>query len=111
LDPGPPPPSPANSLRSDSAGGRRRRLGVLVLLVAAIVLFFFDPATYGFYPPCVFRTIFGAACPGCGSLRAMHQLLRGNFAAAWALNPMLMIAGPLAVAATLFTVLRKPRTP
>ena len=41
----------------------------------------------------------------------MHQLLHGNFAAAWALNPMLMIAGPLAVAATLFTVLRKPRTP
>ena len=41
----------------------------------------------------------------------MHQLLHGNLAAAWALNPMLMIAGLLAVAATLFTVLRKPRTP
>ena len=41
----------------------------------------------------------------------MHQLLHGNLAAAWALNPMLMIVGPLAVAVTLFTVLRKPRTP
>ena len=89
----------------------RRLLVPFVILAGGLVLFFFDPATAGFYPPCLFRTIFGAQCPGCGSLRAMHQLLHGNFAAAWALNPMLMIAGPLAAAVTLFTILRNRRTP
>ncbi len=83
----------------------------LLLLAGGIVLFFFDPATTGFYPPCLFKTIFGHACPGCGSLRAMHQLLHGNVAAAWALNPMVMIVGPLAVAAALFTGLRNRKTP
>jgi hypothetical protein len=70
------------------------------------VLFFFDPATAGFYPPCLFRTVFGTQCPGCGSLRAAHQLLHGNVAAAWALNKTVFIALPLAAAATLFTFLR-----
>ena len=79
----------------------------LLFLAAAAVLFFFDPATAGFYPPCLFKTIFGAQCPGCGSLRAMHQLLHGNFAAAWALNKPLLVALPLAAAAGLFTFLRK----
>ena len=75
------------------------------------VLFFFDPAVAGFYPPCLFKTVFGAECPGCGSLRAAHQLLHGNFAAAWALNPALMIVGPPAGALALFTFLRNPKAP
>jgi hypothetical protein len=58
----------------------------LLFLVCGIVLFFFDPATTGLYPPCLFKTFLGVQCPGCGSLRAMHQLLHGNVAAAWALN-------------------------
>lgn len=87
---------------------RRRRVGILaVLLFAGTLLFLFDPATSSFYPPCLFKTVLGVPCPGCGSLRAAHQLLHGHFAAAWALNPALMIVGPLAAALTLFTYLRK----
>ncbi len=70
-----------------------------LLLPAAAVLFFFDPATAGFYPPCLFKTIFGAQCPGCGSLRAMHQLLHVNLAAAWALNKPIVVGLPLAAIA------------
>ncbi|MCM3875226.1 MAG: DUF2752 domain-containing protein [Thermoanaerobaculia bacterium] len=70
------------------------------------VLFFFDPATAGFYPACLFKTVLGAPCPGCGSLRAAHQLLHGNVAAAWALNRTVLVAVPLAAAVTLFTFLR-----
>ena len=84
-------------------------LGAAAVLAAA--LFFLDPATHGFYPPCLFKTIFGLPCPGCGSLRAMHQLLHGNLGAAWALNPMLMIVGPLAASVALFTFLRSRKTP
>jgi hypothetical protein len=91
---------------------RRRRVGALaVFLFAGVLLFFFDPATSSFYPPCLFRTFLGTQCPGCGSLRAAHQLLHGNIAAAWALNPTLMIVGPLAAAISLFTLLRNPKSP
>ncbi len=73
----------------------------LVFVIAAgFILFFFDPATAGFYPPCLFRTVLGMRCPGCGSLRAVHQLLHGQVAAAWALNRMIFIAGPLALLAS-----------
>ena len=90
----------------------RRNLLILgTAALAAAVLFFFDPATAGFYPPCLFKTFLGVQCPGCGSLRAAHQFLHGNFAAAWALNPTLTIVGPLAAASTLFTFPRNPKTP
>jgi uncharacterized membrane protein HdeD (DUF308 family) len=90
----------------------RRNLVILgtAALVAA-VLFFFDPATAGFYPPCLFKTFLGTQCPGCGSLRAAHQLLHGNFKEAWMLNRPLLIALPLAAAISLFTFLRNPKTP
>ncbi|MFI5180167.1 MAG: DUF2752 domain-containing protein [Thermoanaerobaculia bacterium] len=71
----------------------------MLFVVLAIVLFLFDPAVYGFYPPCLFKTIFGAQCPGCGSLRAMHQLLHGNLAAAWALNKPIVVGLPIAALA------------
>ncbi len=71
----------------------------------------FDPATTGFYPPCLFKTFLGVRCPGCGSLRAAHQLLHGNFQQAWTLNPTLMIVGPLAAVIGLFSLLRNPKTP
>jgi hypothetical protein len=79
--------------------------------LAAAVLFLFDPATAGFYPPCLFKTVLGRQCPGCGSLRAAHQLLHGNIREAWALNPTLLIVGPLAAALTLFELLRRSSPP
>jgi len=67
---------------------RSRTLALGVGLVAALViLFVFDPADGLFYPPCLFRTFLGFTCPGCGTLRAMHQLLHGHVGAAWRLNP------------------------
>ena len=91
------------------AAGAPRVAAVLACtgIVGLAVLFFFDPAIADFYPPCLFRTVFGAQCPGCGSLRAGHQLLHRNFAAAWSLNKPFVIALPLAAAAGLFAFLGK----
>ena len=61
---------------------------------AALALRVFDPATSGVFPPCPVRYLTGWYCPGCGSLRAIHQLLHGNFQAAWAMNPLTMILLP-----------------
>jgi hypothetical protein len=61
---------------------------------AAVMLRVFDPATSGVFPPCPVRYLTGWYCPGCGSLRAIHQLLHGNLRAAWAMNPLTVILLP-----------------
>ena len=76
---------------------RPAALGVIALLaaVAALVLFCFDPRQYHFYPVCFFHKTTGLLCPGCGALRATHQLLHGHWAAAFHFNPMLIVSLPL----------------
>lgn len=72
-------------------------LGVSVLVAAGagLVLFCFDPRQYHFYPVCFFHQTTGLLCPGCGALRAGHQLLHGHLAAAFHFNPMLMLSMPV----------------
>jgi Protein of unknown function (DUF2752) len=62
--------------------------------VAVVMLRVFDPATSGMFPPCPVRYLTGWYCPGCGSLRAIHQLLHGNLRAAWAMNPLTVVLAP-----------------
>lgn len=69
-------------------------LTTLVVVVVAL-LFLFDPARHAFYPVCLFKKTTGYDCPGCGGLRSVHQLLRGEFRQAFELNAMVMIALPL----------------
>ena len=80
---------------------RRRKYllpaGMLLMFVAIVALDLFDPATSGLFPPCPLRYLTGWYCPGCGSLRAMHQLLQGNLRAAWALNPLTVLLLPVLV--------------
>jgi hypothetical protein len=60
----------------------------------AVMLRFYDPATSGVFPPCPVHYLTGWYCPGCGSLRALHQLLQGNVRAAWSMNPLTLIFLP-----------------
>ena len=62
--------------------------------VAAVLLCLFDPATSGVFPPCPVLYLTGWYCPGCGSLRAIHQLLHGHFYTAWAMNPLTVVLLP-----------------
>jgi hypothetical protein len=77
-----------------------RKLGLPAAIFAAIagggviLLALFDPATSGAFPPCPLRYLTGWYCPGCGSLRAIHQLLHGNLRAAWAMNPLTLMLLP-----------------
>ncbi len=76
---------------------RPATFALLALLAAAagLVLFCFDPRQYHFYPVCFFHQATGLLCPGCGALRALHQLLHGHLAAAFRLNPVLVVSLPL----------------
>jgi hypothetical protein len=69
--------------------------GALAVTAAVVVLFFFDPSTAGFYPVCTLHEVTGLQCPGCGGLRAVHQLSHGNFLAAWRLNPLVVALLPV----------------
>jgi hypothetical protein len=77
----------------------RRILAALFIGGASMtfMLWVFDPATSGAFPPCPIHYLTGWYCPGCGSLRAIHQLLHGNLYAAWAFNPLAVLFLPFVV--------------
>jgi hypothetical protein len=62
---------------------------------AVAVLFLFNPVEHGFYPFCFFYRTTGLLCPGCGGLRAVHQLLHGHLAAAFHFNALFVCSLPL----------------
>jgi hypothetical protein len=62
--------------------------------LALMALYFFEPGKTPIYPVCVLYQVTGLACPGCGSLRAIHNLLRGDVVAAFLLNPLLLLSVP-----------------
>lgn len=72
-----------------------RGMALVSLLVIVVVLFLYDPATTGRFPPCPLFALTGVKCPGCGSLRAVHQLLHGNLRAAFLLNPLMILSIPV----------------
>lgn len=78
------------------SGRLQLKLAVVIGAVAVILclLLFFDPVQFNFYPPCPFHAVTGFYCPGCGSLRATHQLLCGNLSTALRLNPLLVLSLP-----------------
>jgi hypothetical protein len=70
-------------------------LAVTVVALGGVILFFFNPQQHGFYPFCTFYRMTGLLCPGCGSLRAIHELLHGNLLTAFRLNPLLVASIPI----------------
>jgi len=75
---------------------RAVRLGfVAVVLGAFLALYFFNPTDTVVFPPCPFHFATGCHCPGCGSLRAIHNLLHGRMTAAMSQNPLMVISIPI----------------
>ena len=76
----------------------KKNVTLSVMLAAAtlalVSLRVLDPATSGVFPPCPLHALTGWYCPGCGSLRAFHQLLHGNVHNALALNPFAVVVSP-----------------
>jgi hypothetical protein len=77
------------------AGQSLKSFSVLALgIVAVTFLYTFDPAVSNLYVPCPFRELSGFYCPGCGSLRALHQLFHGHLVTAFGLNPLTVLFLP-----------------
>ena len=78
-------------------------------IAAAVLLYIFDPTTTSYYPPCPLHSLTGLDCPTCGGLRAAHQLLHGHVRTAFALNPILFFALPIAGLFLIRPALARPR--
>ena len=71
----------------------------VVVMIGAAVLYAVNPATARILPPCPFLALTGLYCPGCGSTRAMHQLLHGRVGTAFDLNPLVVVLLPFVLVA------------
>ena len=71
----------------------------LSLLLGGFLLLYgyYNPSQSSFFLSCPFKVITGYHCPGCGSQRAIHQLLHFNFLGAFRLNPLMVLSLPLII--------------
>lgn len=77
----------------------RRQIAVAVIvtvlgMAAAAFFFLLNPSSVVFLPRCPLYTMTGIYCPGCGSTRALHELLRGHWLAALRLNALFTLSLP-----------------
>lgn len=92
----------------------RLRSAAVVLLTLFVLgfIYLFNPSTSTLYPACPFLLFTGCYCPGCGSLRAIHQLTRGHLAAALGLNLLMVLSLPFVAYSfashALFAVAERP---
>ncbi len=69
---------------------------VVAVVIAAIAVYkFFDPMESSIFPKCVFYSVTGLKCPGCGTQRALHAMLTGDLAAAWHYNAFWVVMLPV----------------
>lgn len=72
------------------------KITAITLIVTVGVIFYWIVNPLGEYMPrCIFRSITGLQCPGCGSQRFLHALLHGNVVEAVSYNYLLVLAIPL----------------
>ena len=77
------------------------------IIAVGAIFFFFNPATTAFYPKCLFHEWTGLYCPGCGSSRALHCLLHGEFREALHDNALVVLTLPLLGAMLLARAFRR----
>ena len=69
-------------------------IGIVVIL-AVLLYLLVDPSTGKFFPKCPFHMLTGLKCAGCGSQRAIHQLLNLHIGEAFSYNAALVLSIPL----------------
>jgi hypothetical protein len=87
--------------------GRGRLATVLVLGLSVAVVAAVDPHTAGRYPTCPFHAVTGLWCPGCGGLRAVHDLAHGHLVTALHENALVVLLAPALVVWWLIARMRR----
>lgn len=93
---------------------KKPRTLILITALSAVLLpimFLYakaDPEEHAIFPKCLFYSLTGLQCPGCGSQRAIHHLLNGEFAEALRYNALSVIAIPYIVLGAILLCLKEP---
>jgi len=66
----------------------------LAIFTAGSIYFLYSPEESVYFPQCPFHRLTGLDCPGCGSQRAIHNLLHFQLQDAFISNPLLVMAIP-----------------
>jgi len=95
-------PPVSTAVLPDARQRSRRLRGPVLLaggvLTASLLLHLRDPHHAGSYGFCPWLLLTGTYCPGCGGLRAVNDLSRGDLAAAASSNLLLVVTIPVVVA-------------
>jgi hypothetical protein len=84
---------------SITAVHRGLALAAAVVVPPGLAVLYRVPPTEGsIYPHCVFHTVTGLHCPGCGATRCLYALVHGNLAAAARYNVLFLGLLPLLLA-------------
>lgn len=91
-----------SAVAARSAGGRWTRLRAPLATYAAlgattVAVHLRDPHAPYSWGICPSLAAFGVYCPGCGGLRAVHDLTNADLAAAFSSNPLLVVLMPALV--------------
>ncbi len=78
--------NPATSRRLWGALAGATAVGALLAVV--------DPVSCRLFPRCLLHAVTGLHCPGCGTMRALHELAHGHWLAAIRLNALTVLALP-----------------
>lgn len=70
-------------------------LAAVVLAAGCAVLHAYEPGEHPFYPACLFHSLTGLHCPGCGATRCLHRLLNGDLLGALRMNALLLVLLPI----------------
>ena len=74
-----------------------RPFAALTAAAGLAVVYVFPPSRYNFYPRCPLYASTHLLCPGCGSTRALYELLHLNLARAWHYNALFTLLLPVAL--------------
>jgi hypothetical protein len=69
----------------------------IAVITLSLLYFFYPAATNNFYPSCIFHSLTGWDCPGCGSQRAVSALLNGRIADALDYNILFVLLTPFMI--------------
>jgi hypothetical protein len=83
---------------------------LVVLLAAAAAGLWYLQFAYtsgrSLLPPCLFHSITGLYCTGCGMTRALHYFMQGQFYQGFRMNPLAVLSAPFLLWALLLTLYR-----
>ena len=68
-----------------------------ILTIAFVLIFYHFYNIYNIGIPCIFKTITGYDCPGCGLTRATGEVIKFNFKKALEYNSSVFIVLPLLI--------------